>query len=224
MKKITIILAALLTLCTTSWAAVEDDLDSLGGNKEIIKKAKEMDPKNKVRIVQNRDVDRTWRVELSAAYGLVSGGDPYLNSDNLGAHLDLHITPRWSVGARYYSTSNKLTQEGERRMQANESFDTDAVQESYLAVINFYPIYGKLNLFDWTVAQFDLYALAGYGQMQLSKGSSDTYTVGGGIGVWLNQHLSTRFEARYQNYTDQVYSGERQLDTTILTMSLGLLL
>ncbi|MEO0337240.1 MAG: hypothetical protein AAF202_12660, partial [Pseudomonadota bacterium] len=41
-----------------------DDAGTLGGNKELIQKARSIDPNNKVRIVQNRLVDRRWRLEL----------------------------------------------------------------------------------------------------------------------------------------------------------------
>jgi len=58
-----------------------------------------------VRIVQNRAVDRNLRLEIGANYGLVSGGDVYYRTQNLGANLDFHITPHWSIGARIITLS-----------------------------------------------------------------------------------------------------------------------
>jgi len=99
-----------------------------------------------------------------------------------------------------------------------------------MGVINFYPTYGKLNLFDMSVAQFDFYLLGGLGQMQLQTSnantySATTYTAGAGIGLWLSQHLSTRFEARYQTYEDRAFADQpRNLNITVFSASLGVLL
>lgn len=221
---------SLLLASHLAQADLSSDLDSLGGNKEIIRKAKILDPDNKIRVVQNRTVDRNLRLEIGGSFGMVTGGDPYVSTDNLGVNLDFHINPRWSIGARYYTANNELTSEGKRVLDASINnpnaaiFDTDYPEETYLGVINWYPIYGKLNLLDLGVAQFDIYALGGYGQVRLSSGTTGTWTAGGGIGLWLSQHFSTRLEARYQAYEDQVYSGKRALDLTVLSLSLGILL
>lgn len=210
------------------------DLDSLGGNRDLVNKARELDPNNKVRIVQNRLVDRTMRFEFGLNYGAVTGGDPYLNTDNLGGRVDFHFTPRVSLGVMYYQSSNSLTSEGQRvydnalaAQQAGENYvipDSDYAQETTMAIVNFYPLYGKLNFFNTGIAQFDLYALAGYGQVKLASGATDTYTAGGGVGMWLSQHFSARLEARYQTYEDRIVTGNRKLDITVLTAGFGFLL
>lgn len=232
----TIILTLILSLASASAYAsdVLGDLDSLGGNRDLVNKAKSLDPNNRVRIVQNRLVDRDMRLELGVNYGSVAGGDPYLNTDNLGGRLDFHFTPRFSVGVMYYQSSNKLSSEGERvynnalaAQQSGQNYtipDSDYAQETTMAVLNFYPLYGKLNLFNTGIAQFDIYALGGYGQVKLASGATDTYTVGGGVGMWINQHFSTRVEARYQNYQDTIATGTRSLDLTVITAGIGLLL
>jgi outer membrane beta-barrel protein len=210
-------------------------LNSLGGDKDLIRKARALDPDNKVRIVQNRTVSRTWRLELGINYGMVAGGDPYLITQNFGGNLDLHINPMWSVGARYYNHYNELSSEGQRVFNdrknlanSGNAYDrlpaVDFPIHSELGVLSFYPIYGKLNLFDYAVAQFDVYVLGGYGQMKLKSGSSPTWTAGGGIGVWLSQHFASRLEVRYQNYQDQIYSGVRDENQIITNFTIGFLL
>lgn len=230
-------LILILVLLTGRLSFADDvikDLDSLGGNKDLVKKARELDPKNKVRIVQNRLVDRTYRLELGVNYGAVSGGDPYLRTDNVGGRVDFHITPRFSLGVMYYQSSNEMTSEGKRvydaaitAQQSGQSYivpDSDLAKETAMAIVNVYPLYGKLNFFNTGIAQFDLYALGGYGQVKLRSGSSDTYTVGGGAGLWINQHFTTRLEARYQGYQDQIASGARDIDLTVISLGIGLLL
>lgn len=234
LKIINLILSSFMVIGSMAFADMENDMNSLGGNRELIRRARAINPDNKVQIVQNRTVDRHWRMELSLLSGLVAGGDPYVDSNQLGVNLDFHINPRWSVGARYSSMSNQLNSEGKRVFQtANDARASgqdvprpavDFASDTYLGVINWYPIYGKLNLLDLAIAQFDIYLLAGGGQIKLNSGMTSTWTAGGGMAVWLSQHLSTRFEARYQGYKDSIYSGSRQQDLTILSFSIGFIL
>jgi outer membrane beta-barrel protein len=234
-QKYLILMVVLLTAATAAFAdSVDDSIDSLGGNRELIKRARAMDPNNEVEVVQNRTVDRNMRLELGVNYGLVAGGDPYLNTQDLGANLDFHITPHWSIGARYASYFNSLNAEGNRVLSdaaSNQSNDNpyqvpavDYIKSSTLGVVSFYPFYGKMNLFDLSVVQFDVYVLGGYGQVSLANGTSPSWTGGGGVGLWLSQHISTRFEIRYQNYHDTIYTGPRNIDAVIMTAGIGFLL
>lgn len=235
MKRLTLVILSLLAI--NAWAAKDltKEMDALGANKELMKKAKAIDPNNRIRVVQNREVDRYMRLEVGLAYGMNAGGDPYVNTSILGGQLDFHVTPRWSVGARYYNANNQLTQEGKQvfkeaeaeKAKGNNNYripDTDYAKDTWLGVINWYPIYGKMNLFDQVVSQFDLYLLAGAGQVNLASGSSPTYTAGAGAGVWLTQHFATRLEARWQGYEDKVYNAKRSVDMTVLNVSVAFLL
>lgn len=225
----------LLLAANVSFAAdLNTRVNSLGGNKELIRKAKALDPDNKMRVVQRRAVDRTLRLEFGVNYGLVSGGDPYLNSQTVGGLLDFHINPHWSVGARHYEHYNELTPEGRRVFDDAKAMSAsgdpyvkpavDYPLSSTLAVVSLYPFYGKLNLFDMGVAQFDVYVLGGYGQMKLESGSAPTWSAGGGIGLWMSQHFSSRLETRYQAYEDKIYTGSRDMNIVVTTFSIGFLL
>jgi outer membrane immunogenic protein len=219
---------------SASSSSASERLQSLGGNKDLLKKTKSLDPANRFRIVQKRAVDRTWRMELGANYGIANGGDPYVDTSAWGAFADLHISPRWSVGVRHMENRNALTAEGRRVYEEAEGrgrnadpFAPPAIDfplSSTLGVLSFYPIYGKMNLFDQMVSQFDLYVLAGAGQVKLNSGSTATWTAGGGVGIWWTNHFSTRAEVRYQNYTDQIFSGPRDVNQVISTFSVGVML
>jgi outer membrane beta-barrel protein len=216
-------------------ADLGQEMNALGANKALMRKARAIDPQNRIRVVQHRDVDRHYRLEIGVTAALDEGGDPYVSTSSLGGHLDFHFTPRWSLGARFNNYSNSLTSEGKRvfddaqaRRDAGDVNyripDVDYAKNSYLAVVNWYPIYGKLNLFDVSIAQFDLYFLGGAGQIMLGSGSAPLYTAGGGVGIWLNQHMSTRLEARWQGYKDHVYDGSRNINQAVLSATLGFLL
>lgn len=213
------------------------DFDSLGGNEKLYKRAKALDPKNRVSIVQKRVVDRDLRLELGVNYGVNAGGDAYLTTQNLGGGVDFHINPRWSVGGRFYTHYNSLTSEGRaafddaRRRRLTDPSDpnirvspTDHPESTMLGTVSWYPVYGKTNLFDLAVVQFDMYTLAGYGRVKLKSGWSDAITAGGGVGFWLTQHVSSRIEGRWQTYEDRPDDRTRRLNVGILTVSLGLML
>lgn len=229
------ILTAILLFASLAHAQdLGDDLNALGGNEALMERAQALSPHNRVTIVQNRAVDRSLRLELGLNMTQASGGDPYLDTIQKGVMVDFHFSPRFSAGVRYNEYENALSNEGQRRYDEAEQRskqglewlipEIDSPLNETMGVISFYPIYGKLNLFDLTVAQFDIYTLAGYGQMQLASGPTDTWTAGLGTGIWLSQHFSTRLEARYQSYEDQVRTGSRDQNMTIVTATIGFLL
>ena len=90
--------------------------------------------------------------------------------------------------------------------------------------MNWYPLYGKINWFERSVVHFDIYALGGYGQVRLNSGPTSTYTAGGGIGLWITQHFTTRLEMRYQTYAAKYYAGTKDLDLTVGSLQMGWLL
>lgn len=224
-----------LGLSTTALAkGISNDFDTLGGNQKIIDRAKALNSSRTVRVVQNRIVDRRLRLEIGGQFSGVAGGDSYLSSNSYGGQLEFHIIPQLSIGARYNQFNNQLTGEGQRQFQkatqiaANDGSGIvpkiDYPESSTIGTLTWYPIYGKLNMFDMGVTQFDLYLTGGYGTMKLSSGNTPTYTAGGGVGFWLAKHVSTRFELRWQGYKDQMPQGARQLDLTVATVTLGFLL
>lgn len=215
-------------------ANVSKNLENLGSNDEVVRRANRVSPRSRVGIVQNRTVKRDWRLEIGANYGPMAYGDSYLSTQNVGGQVDLHITPKFSLGVRYAKAFNSLTPEGKsqydraqdlKRRGLDYSFSAvDYPEESLMGVFNWYMFYGKINFFDVSVVQFDIYSLGGYGQIKLESGPTETWTAGGGIGFWLTQHITSRFELRYQSYSDQFYSGKRDLNLIVANMGIGVLL
>jgi outer membrane immunogenic protein len=235
LKLMALSLIAIATLGSSAHAAVSDDMNSLGSNAESKKRAARLENRSRISLVQNRSVKRDWRLEGGVSYGGVAMGDSYLMTQNLGFNADLHISPKFSLGVRYAKAFSQLTNEGEAqyknaqdmRNQGNMDYrvaDMDTPESSLMGVANWYMTYGKINLFDASIIQFDIYSLAGYGQMKLSSGTTDTWTAGLGIGFWITNHITSRIELRYQNYQDQVYSGPRNLNLIVGSFGLGVLL
>lgn len=248
MKLIIFVYIVVLTLALSApaWAGkvkLSQDIASLGENSSVLKRAQSLDPNNQVSVVQKRAVDRNSRFELSLDGALISGGDAYLNTQMLGGSLGFHISPNWSAAVRYQSYKNSLTAEGKafydsvKVAQSNganlgggaQPPAVDSPFDTTMLVVNWYPVYGKMNVGGW-IPHFDLYLLAGYGKTNTSNFNlSDTYTAGGGMGIWLTNFLAMRIEARYQTYNDKPYAlygsdAQRRLDQFYGQASLGILL
>jgi outer membrane beta-barrel protein len=234
MKLLSFGVAVTMTLISAATLA-KSDFESLGANEGILQRARALNTKQQIRIVQKRAVDRDMRLELGFAYGGVAGGNSYLNSQPLMGTADFHFTPRVSIGFRYSQYANQLSREGQSQFelaraaqQAGQLDYTipqiDIPKSSMMGMLSYYPLYGKLNFFDLSVVQFDIYLTGGYGQMELKSGSSPTWTAGGGVGFWWTQNFSSRLEIRHQGYQDKVYIGTRDVGMMIGTIGIGLLL
>lgn len=221
----------------TPESGLAQDFDSLGGNRILMDRAKALEPETQTWIVQNRMVSREHRFEIAPEYSGTTSGDTYNQTQNFGLNVHYHITPRWSVGVKYNKSFNHLTPEGEAMIRrATDAFERnpsrsspiypeiDYPKQETLALLNWYPIYGKMNMFDKGVAHFDLYLLGGAGTVQLVSGASSALTAGGGVGFWLNPKVSTRLEMRYMGYTAKSQEGDRKLDLSVASVQVGWLL
>lgn len=227
-------ISASLTLFIALAAHAESDLmkdfDSLGGNDALLDQARALNPDASIRIVQDRIVNRRKRVELAPEYATVLGGDPYNKTQNIGINAHYHINPHWSLGLKWDTSFNQLRPEGEALIHDPDIAahaliaDIDYPKQEAMALVNWYPIYGKMNLFDLGVTHFDIYALAGAGTIELKSGFTSTWTAGGGVGFWISQHLSARTELRYQRYAVKHFNGEDTVQATVLGVQIGYLL
>jgi len=226
------ICVAIFSLLVLSQARAVDlmqDFDSLGGNDVLLDRAKALSPEASISVVQDRVVDRRMREEITLEYGNALGGDAYVRAQNLGLNYHVHITPRWSVSAKYNYTLNDLSPEGQALINDKGTDgrgivpDLDYQKQSYMALINWYPIFGKMNLYDLGVVQFDVYALGGYGQVELKSGRTETWTAGGGVGLWFSQYISSRLELRYQSFEAKSAFGPRDMDLTVASFQMGFL-
>lgn len=228
--KKSIVIAGLLAISANALAdELMKDFDSLGGNDVLLEQTKALQGQSSTYIVQDRIVSRRHRFEISPEYSNVLGGDAYNQTTQYGININYHINPRWSVGVKSTHMINSLKPEAESLITDTSILgkayipDVDYPISQNIALISWYPIYGKMNVLDKGVAHFDLYFLAGSGDIELKSGRTQTTTAGTGLGLWLSQHLTTRFEVRYQTYTAKNYRGEQKMDLTVGSMQMGYL-
>lgn len=231
-----LILCLAATLASAQTKSLKKDFQSLGDNEQVIERVQKLDNQQRIRVVQNRLMDRNNRLEAAVSFGMLSGADSYIESKNFGGMLNYHITPRWSVGVSYIKDSNKLTAEGSRLYDdafacrqddpnCDKRFPSiDFPLETKMASVSFYPIYGKLNLFDAGIAQFDIYTSLGYGQKKLDSGTSDVISGSLGAGIWINSFITARIEGRYESYTDLLKTQKRKQSAVSAIASVGVML
>ncbi len=225
MKLLTLSLSLLFLFNASALAGIMEDFDSLGGNDVLMDRAQKLQPNKNVTVVQNRVVDRRFRHEFNIGYNNVIGGDAYLQTQNLNRNYYFHINPRWTVGLNYFQAYNQLSREGQFIIDNDRLVpDVDAPKSGYELVGQFAPIYGKINMFDMGVLQFDMYALVSFGNIELTSGETNTYSVGAGLGLWISQHLTTRLQIRQRYYEAQRFGGPVNIETTVAGISFGYML
>lgn len=236
MKNLALIIA--LLVAPSAFADVEQELDSFGGNQALYEKAKALNPEIENNVVQNRFIERARRFEFAPEFsGVTSGGDTYNRTTSAGMNIHYHINPTWSVGAKYNYSFNALTPEGkemveraERATAANPKdpnylYPQVIYQKSeMLGFVNWYPVVGKLSFGKYGVAHFDTYFTAGYGQIELSNGTSPLASLGVGMGFWLGRHMTTRVEYRGEQYTAKYYDKDQNMLTGVASVQMGWML
>jgi hypothetical protein len=80
------------------------DFDTLGGNDVLLDKARQLNPDQRISVVQDRIVQRRNRFEIAPEFASVLGGDPYNHTNGFAFNAYFHINPHWLL-ARSTSTT-----------------------------------------------------------------------------------------------------------------------
>lgn len=217
--------------------SIANEFDGLGGNAILLERARALNPEITETVVQPRTVSRRHRFEIAPEYSGSFGGDTYSRTQSMAFNIHYHINPRWSLGLKAGMSANRLTQEGEAMVDRayqdylknpkNPEFplpEMDYQKAESMALVNWYPIYGKLNFLDRKVVQFDTYLTIGAGTVTLKSGITESQQMGGGVGFWFTPKFSTRFEMRYQTYEAKYLTGPQKLDLAIASVQMGWML
>lgn len=233
----TLIILVALMMSSVSYAQVEQEIDSFGGNEALYLKAKALNPEVETEVVQSRFTPRTNRFEFAPETSAVFGGDAYNQTKNAGMNIHYHINPSWSVGVKYNYSFNTLTPEGKEMVKrAEQASEANPQAPNYLfpqviypkselmGLVNWYPVVGKLSFGRFGVAHFDTYLTAGYGNLELSNGNTSSATLGVGMGFWLTPKITTRVEYRAHQYTAEYYDRTANMLTNVASLQVGWML
>ena len=216
-----IALVGVLLMSLQVQADILKDFDSLGGNIDLLEKAKALAPNKTVKLVQKRIVDRESRHEIVSLGKKAFSGNTYLSTTATSLGYYYHINPTWAVSVQYTTYFNSLTSEGRSLIKrGDELLSKDPVLDfvpelnypvnSVKALVNWYPVYGKINLYDWAITQFDMYVIGGLESSTYQKTKTLDYVTGIGLGFWLSQHISARFELGYKLRKDVGLRGKKE--------------
>lgn len=223
------------TATASSEQKIEQDFDGLGGNGVLLEKAQALNPEVRTSVVQNRMVDRSYRFELAGGYENTFGGDTYVRTGTFTVNGQFHFSNYFSLGAKYGSSFNKLTNEGNNIVDkaaadhaANPATSTSPVpdidypKDFAMGYVNIYPLYGKISWLGKGISHFDVYGQLGYGNINLKSGGTSAMSGGMGVGIWGTQHLTTRLELIYTSYKAKYLTeGDIQMGITSASVQVG---
>lgn len=233
-----IFIAIILNFITVAQADILEKIRSLGGNDVLYEKAKILTPEKNITIVHSRLVPRSFRNELHFKVDGVVGGDTLLNTILFGLNYQFHINSYWSVGVRGHMAFNDLSTIGDEFVDYAINWRNDFQQlrplvpdvdymlySSYLT-FNWYPLYGKLNLYDIGIGHYDIYILSGIGRVWLRRGGRMGFIAGAGLAFWFSNNISTRIEVKYETYRAQRLNivPDQRLHLTTIGIGLGYIL
>lgn len=228
-----VLAASIFILTSTGKASEELNVDGLGNYADTLKNIKETSGVKEVRVIQDRLVSRKFRNEFSIGYNNFLSGNPYLLTQTLNLGYNFSFNRFVSVGVSYFTARNGLSQEG-RNLINNDIPDrvpnsqrilptVDSIKGGYEASVQLSPFYGKVNMFDY-IAHFDIYALAGIGQMQMTSGNRQTLSYGAGLAFWWSNHWNTRVEFKNLQYRTESIAGSSNITSSVAGLSLGYML
>jgi outer membrane beta-barrel protein len=148
---------------------------------------------DKLYLVNTRYSSLTNRHELTLSGANNFTAESHLDTKQAGASYRYHINPKWSLGIKYNTYTNELTQAGKDLFNKEKLLpDTDYALKSTYGFASFNTIYGKLRWSPQTVVYFDQYIALGYGDVDLARGAQKMINLDLGFSFWLGKHMSTR--------------------------------
>lgn len=227
--------AALVALPASAQRASEDE----AGDVSEVDKDSAGPLRDRIRPVSGHLFRMEGRFEVSPGL-TVSLRDAFWQKVGFGAAFTYHFTETIGVGARALYNLSLISGNAQicapgggcatPTFEELTTFDgqTANVAYGYMSLLTsidlqWAPIYGKLSLFSESVLNFNMYVLAG--PSFLMYGPTNTFTVGGNVGVgfrfFLNRWLTVRLELRDVLYYEQGANARDSFRNQLMT-ELGL--
>lgn len=179
---------------------------------------------DKLYVVNTRYSSLVNRHELTAQGGNNFTADSHLATKQGAISYRYHINSSWSLGARYTSYNNKLSDSGMILFADKKMLpDTDFAINSKELFVNFNTIYGKLRWSENTVVYFDQYIALGGGKIKLASGETNMAMADLGLSFWIGNHLSARVGFQNEFYKQTQRSGPRSIHNGVGYIELGYL-
>jgi outer membrane beta-barrel protein len=205
MKKILVLTLALGSLNSFSALDLNKKLDSLNIPDD---KVSPMISQDKLHIVNTRYSSLVNRYEITMAGANDFMSDSHMETKQFFATARYHIDSKWGIGVRHSRYNNQLTDAGNKLFDESQILpESDFAIKSTEVFVTNHGLYGKLRVNDSKVVYFDQYLTLGYGDVELSSGTTKTMSVDLGLAFWIGKHMSSRFGVKNEFYTQKKKYG-----------------
>ena len=241
MRLIVCVLA--LSLASTSWAQVEDQVDSIeselqkedrpvpssrplrkAGQQQKIdySQVKEATPYNDLAIIQKSFMPKTKRLQINGGLVMVPND---LFFDTFGADLKLgyHFNETWGIEAEgTFLTSSKSRVTKDMLSKQGISVKNQVTAKNFMGANVYYSsIYGKTALWDRKIIPFEIYFTGGMGLVDTTATKGAT-AIKAGIGelFTIDKNRAARLELSMIFYSEKDLAGNTQnVNSMFLTFS-----
>jgi len=180
-------------------------------------------------VVQNRYFLKQYRPEI----GLFAGrflNEAYTKTNYYGFRLSLFANEWLGVGVQSYSTDVTDTEDMKalKQLEFREvdsdkivypSPETNPIRGGREFTLVAAPFYGKINVMDFMIIYTDIFASAGFIQMQTDQGSLNGGVFGAGERFFVGKSLCFQFDFRNRFYTEK--RGGQESTRNALGLDLG---
>lgn len=154
-------------------------------------------------VVQNRFFTKKNRVEIGLNAGSILN-ESYSNTSVVGTRTGLFFSEKFGLEYNFskYRSIDSTDLLALRSQEVCVDVTCRSIEPSFIRLVDahqlqvvFAPIYGKINLFDWTILYSDLTLSAGSAQVSTSQGRKWAFTPGIGQRFYFSKSFSLRVDA-----------------------------
>jgi outer membrane beta-barrel protein len=177
--------------------------------------------KKQVAVLQNRYFLKAWRPEFGLLVGQITN-EAYTNTKTRGVRAGMFLNEWVGLETQFILTTvsdsadrKALNQKTYRdKTDPNKLVTADAEVNPVKSMQDFVfigaPLYGKVNVLDWTIVYIDLYGSLGISRVDTEQGIKSALAVGGGQRFYFAEKWSARLDFRNRSYKETRSGSEAQ--------------
>ena len=160
------------------------------------------------------------RHEISLLGGVFSS-DLLGSSPAASASYTFHVNEWFGIEASYIYSY--LTSSFDRTARDNASTDMLAPQATnvYLGSVVWYPVHGKMQILRGAIPHFDVFLSAGVGITYNRSSTGLTYSVGGGMKVFVTSWLAVRVQLQDLIGSQRILGEESLVNNIVFLLGAG---
>lgn len=192
----------LMFFCLPAWGST--GFNELGKNPKALESGFDFSSSS-LKIIQKRWLPKKFLSEVSLGLSPVLKGFNYMNNYAVSGTYRFFFSDNWSAHFQYSWHFNPITQDGIHEVTKRGKIPVELKyyqKQSYTGGIDWYPLYGKVVLYNQLV-YLDLYVSLSGGITQLINLNKSTPlgSLGLGLVCWWHKNFNTRLEVQGAYYS-----------------------